>query len=249
MAIIILSTMVYGCGGGNKQVKNSEAEQASSSVPDTGFTGIKQYRSNQYLIKEVTFKNGVREGLMKTFYMGGQVYQTFWYENGLREDSSCYYYLEGQLFRTTPYRHDTIDGVQKQYYKTGELKAKIGYKKGMRTTLFQEFTKDGKLVSGYPKILVAIDDQYKKNGTYKIILGVSDLNAKAKFYKGNLINERFDSTICKTIAPVGGKYFLTLRKSADQGTDHVDIIAMINTGFGNKYITTQKIDLPYKDLK
>ena len=116
-AALILVVTFYACGGNAGKTGKNENKQPVSTVPDTGFTGIKQYRSNQYLIKEVTFKNGVREGLMKTFYMGGQVYQTFWYENGLREDSSCYYYLEGQLFRTTPYRHDTIDGIQKQYYR------------------------------------------------------------------------------------------------------------------------------------
>ena len=55
--------------------------------------------SGKYLVKEVTFKNGVREGLMKSFYQTGEVRQTFWYENGLREDSSRWYYQEGQLFR------------------------------------------------------------------------------------------------------------------------------------------------------
>ena len=77
---------------------------------------------------------------MKSFYMGGQLYQTFWYEKGLKEDSVRWYYLEGQLFRTTPYKNDTIDGIQKQYYRTGKLKAKIGYSKGMGTKFFQEFT-------------------------------------------------------------------------------------------------------------
>ncbi len=50
------------------------------SVPDTGYTGIKQYMSGKTLVKEVTFKNGVREGLMKSFYQTGEVRQTFWYE-------------------------------------------------------------------------------------------------------------------------------------------------------------------------
>ncbi len=44
-----------------------------SSVPDTGYTGIKKYMSGNYVVKEVTFKNGVREGLMKTFYQTGEV--------------------------------------------------------------------------------------------------------------------------------------------------------------------------------
>jgi antitoxin component YwqK of YwqJK toxin-antitoxin module len=248
-AILILAALLGGCRGGSKQEKNNNSEQAASAVSDTGFTGIKQYRNNQRLIKEVTFKNSVREGLMKSFYMGGQLYQTFWYEKGLREDSARYYYLEGQLFRTTPYKHDTIDGIQKQYYRTGGLKARIGYSRGMRTTLLQEFTKEGKLVSGYPDILVVVDDKYKSEGTYKIVLGISDMSAKVKFYRGEFTDSRFDTTICKFIAPVSGKHFLILKKTGQQGADHVGIIASISTNFGNRYLTYKKIDLPYKDLK
>jgi antitoxin component YwqK of YwqJK toxin-antitoxin module len=30
-----------------------------------------------WLVKEVTFKNGIREGLTKTYYRTGELYQTF----------------------------------------------------------------------------------------------------------------------------------------------------------------------------
>ena len=106
--------------------------------------------SGKYLVKEVTFKNGVREGLMKSFYQTGEVRQTFWYEKWFKGRFSRWYYQEGQLFRTTPYKRDTVDGIQKQYYRTGRLKAKIGYSKGLRTTFFQEYTPEGKLIGGYP---------------------------------------------------------------------------------------------------
>ena len=248
--IIIVSLLLSaGCNGRKSAKKVGETSPETTSVPDTGFTGIRQYRSNNLLIKEVTFKNSIRDGLMKSFYMGGQVYQTFWYENGLKEDSARWYYLEGQLFRTTPYKHDTVDGIQKQFYRNGKLKAKIGYSKGMRTKFFQEFTPDGKLVGSYPEITVAIQDNYRKKGTYAISLGLADENTKVKFYRGEFINERFDTTRCKYIQPANGKPLIYLRKNEKPGPDHVDIIAVISTMFGNKYLEYKKIDLPYNDLK
>ena len=145
--------LLTGCN--NKKPVSREPEVAldTVSVPDTGFTGIKQYKSGKYLVKEVTFKNGVRQGLMKAFYQTGEVRQTFWYENGFRQDSSIWYYTEGQKFRSTPYKNDTIEGIQRQYYRTGGLKAKIGYSKGLRTTFFEEYTKEGKLVRSYPSVV------------------------------------------------------------------------------------------------
>jgi hypothetical protein len=244
LIILISIALMAGCNGRKSEKKSEGPSPETTAAADS----VVQYKSGNNLIKEITFRNGVREGLMKSFYAGGQLYQTFWYENGLREDSVRWYYLEGQLFRTTPYKHDTIDGIQKQFYRNGKLKAKIGYSKGMRTSFFQEFTAEGKLLGPYPEITVTIQDNYRKNGTYIINLGPSDKETEVKFFRGNFINERFDTTKCEYIKPSNGKSYIYLKKTANPGPDHIDIIAAMTTLFGNKYLEYKKIDLPYKDL-
>jgi len=135
--MILTISFIISCTSKGPVKKESQPITDSISVHDTGYTGIKQYMSGKTLVKEVTFKNGVREGLMKSFYQTGEVRQTFWYDKGLREDSSLWYYQEGQKFRATPYKRDTIDGIQKQFYRNGRLRAKLGYSKGLRTTFFR----------------------------------------------------------------------------------------------------------------
>jgi hypothetical protein len=240
--IIILSA---GCTGKGSSKKEKTADSDSLFAGDS----IVKYYSNRLLLKEVTFKDGVRNGLTKTFYPGGQLYQTFWYINDMKEDSARWYYLEGQLFRTTPFRHDTIDGIQKQFYRTGEIRAKIGYKKGLRTQFFQEFTKNGKLVSGYPDIVSKIEDDYKSKGLYRINLELSDNSTKVKFYKGEFINEQFDTAQYKVIKTLNGKAILDLKKTASAQPEYVNIIAEITTPLGNRYLLPKRINLPYKDLK
>ena len=245
VAITIL--IIAGCAGksSGKKVTGND----TITIPDTGYTGIKQYMSGTRIIKEVTFQNGVREGLMKSFYPGGQVYQTFWYENGLREDSGRYYYTEGQLFRTTPYKHDTIDGIQKQYYRTGKLKARIGYSKGMRTPYLEEFTPDGKLVKGYPEIVVKVNDEYKSKGLYSISLALSDKSTKVKFYRGEFTDNRFDTSFVKPVNSVQGITRIDLRKTGTPGNNYVGVIGAVVTPFGNRNLIYKRIDLPYNDLK
>ena len=63
-----------GCSGKKTTGKGQAADADTVAVPDTGYTGIKQYFSNERMLKEVTFRNGVRDGLMKTYYPGGQLY-------------------------------------------------------------------------------------------------------------------------------------------------------------------------------
>ena len=244
IAIFILS----GCGGNSSENKNKQTLSDTISVHDTGYTGIKKYTSGPNLIKEITFKNGVREGLMRSFYAGGRVRQTFIYRNGLRADSSIWFYEEGQVFRTTLYKNDTMEGLQKQYYRTGKLKAKLMYKKGMRTPFLEEYTPDGKIVKGYPEVVVSIHDNYKTNSTFSVTLSLSDKSAKVKFFRGYLTDGAFDTTRVARIKMFEGTGSLNLKKTSSAGPGYVGVIAEIITGFGNKNLVYKKITLPYKDL-
>jgi hypothetical protein len=246
--IILAILIIPGCHG-KPTPKPASAAADSSIVPDTGYTGIKQYMSGKYIVKEVTFKNGIRQGLMKTFYVTGEVRQTFLYTNGVREDSSIWYFQEGQKFRVTPYRRDTIEGIQRQYYRTGQIRAKIGFSKGLRTMFFQEFTKEGKLIKDYPSMTVKITDNYKSSGSYKVALGLSDKSTDVTFWRGELNNGKFDTAHYVKLSTVKGVASINLKKSGTSHPQYVGVIAEILTGFGNNYLLYKKIDLPYNDLK
>jgi hypothetical protein len=248
----IILTLIFassGCTGKGGAKKESADNADTTTVADTGFTGIKKYMSQSYLIKEVTFKNGVRQGLMKTFYQNGKVRQTFWYENGFREDSSRWYYMEGQLFRTTPYIRDTADGIQIQYFRNGRKKAKIGYSKGFRTGFLEEYNADGKLIGAYPELIVTTKDEYSTKGLYSISLALSDKSNKVRYYKGDLSAGVFDTVKCIKINSVNGIAKLNLKKSSSPADGSVGVIAEILTNYGNNRLVYKKIDLPYNDLK
>lgn len=246
LAIIMITG---ACHPKAKPVQEQQAAVDTTASTDTGFTGIKKMMSGRYLVKEVTFKNGVKEGITKTFYVSGALRQTLIYRNGLRADSAVWHYVEGQKFRVTPYVNDTVEGIQRQYYRTGELKAKIGYSKGMRTTFFQEFSKNGKLVGGYPDLITTITDNYKTGGTYKISLSLSDKSPDVRFWKGDIINNRFDTLQCKKLKVEKGICNIVLKKGASASASKIGIIAEILTGFGNNYLVYKKIELPYNDLR
>lgn len=247
-AILILFS-ASGCSGKKSGQRNARSESDSVLVPDTGYTGIKKYLSNGKVLKEVSFKNGVRCGETKTFYKGGQTYQTFWYENNLREDSAIWYYAEGQVFRTTPFRHDTIHGIQKQFFRNGVIKAKIGYDKGLRNTLFEEYTQEGKLIKSYPEIVVKINDEYNISGNYRIGLELSDKSAKVQFFRGEFTGGRFDTTKISAVNTVKGKGTVSLRKTGTPTSGKMGVIAEIITPYGNRHLVYKEIRLPYQDLK
>lgn len=248
LSALITVLLLSQCGGGGESAKPAPTAD-TITVPDTGYTGIKQYMSGQYKVMDVTFKNGVREGLMKSYYQDGKLRQTFWYVNGLRQDSAKWYYSEGEVFRSTPYVNDTVDGIQVQYYRTGRVKAKLGYKKGFRTPLLEEFNSDGKLVTAYPEVVVNISDTYKTNGSFKISMQLSDKSQRVKFYTGEFTNGVFDTVKSKRLKTVNGIGYLELKKSNSQNSGYVGIIAQYLTKFNNNRLVYKKIDLPYRDIK
>ncbi len=250
LIIILFIAVVSACTGRRSGTKESEAgTDTTAAVPDTGYTGIKQYYSGEHLLKEVTFKNGIRYGETKTYYQDGRLYQTFWYENGLREDSGRWYYPDGKVFRSTPYKNDTMDGIQIQYYRTGKTRAKLGYNKGLRTPFLEEYTTQGRLDSDYPEIVSTIRDDYNSRGTVRINLELSNKATKVKFYRSEFYNGVFDTSKCQLLNTTNGKAYLDFKKTGSPQTDYVGIIAVILTRYSNNYLAYKKIELPYDDLK
>jgi antitoxin component YwqK of YwqJK toxin-antitoxin module len=245
--IVAALITVTGCKGRTNAAKELSVAEDSVSRPDTGYTGIKQFMSGKYIVSEVTFQNGIRQGLTKTFYKSGRLQRTYWYKDGLRQDSSCWYYEEGQVFRVTPFVNDTVNGIQKQFYRTGQIKAKMGYSKGLRTPFFQEFTREGKLVTGYPEIVVKAQDNYKTTGQYDIAISLSK-KADVRFFRGEFTNGLYDTTRLKKIKTYENTGYLNLKKTGTAGKSYVGVIGEVLTDFGNRILIYKKIDLPYNDL-
>lgn len=247
----IIIFLLISCGNNTSEKKTAQNEPDTLfSVPDTGFTGIRQYYSKEDLVKEVTFRNGVREGLMKTYYTDGKLRQTFMYRNGVREDTACWYYTDGMtVFRETLYKNDTMNGDQTQYYRNGIVKAKMRYINGSRTPDLLEYSSNGKLITDYPDLIYKIKDEYNSTGLFKINLELSVRTIKVKFYRGEFTNGVFDTLKVKAIPVKSGIGYLELKKSKELNSGKVGIIASFLTGFGNRKFIYKSIDLPYNDLK
>ena len=240
--------LIANCGRHANTKNESIPIIDTSTVVDTGYTGIKQYYSGRYIVYETTLKNSVRHGLMKAYYEGGQVRTTFWYENGLREDSAKWYHLDGKLFRSTPYKRDTIQGTQVQYFKNGRTKAKIGFEKGLRNFFFEEYAANGKLISNYPDVVVKTKDNYNANGSYNISLELSDASKKVIYFRGDFSKGVYDTAVITPIKIVNGVGNLVLKKTSSQTKPFIEIVAEILTDYGNRYLLLKQIDLPYNDL-
>jgi len=246
-AVLIL--IQPGCTGKSTKKQESVAAADKQSVADTGYTGIKQFYSKSTLTYEATFKNGIREGLMKSYYPSGKVRQTFWYKNGMKEDTAVWFYEEGNIFRKTPFKRDSMNGVQIQYYHSGALRAKMEFVNGLRKPWLEEYTNDGGKVSDYPAVTIKTKDNYQKDGTYNIYLELNKKNIKVNFYSGEYTDGLFAPKTLKKINSSDFTGYIQLKKSSTAGQGSVGIISEFTTALGNKMIVYNKVTLPYNDLR
>jgi len=246
--LIILAIAFTGCGNNKTANKPVVSPADTVTTADTGYTGIRQYFSKRILTYEVTFKNGVRNGLMKTFYSGGNLRQTFWYENGKKEDTAVWYYEEGPVFRKTPFKRDSMNGMQIQFYKSGAVRAKMSFVNGLRTTFLEEYSNDGKKITDYPDVVINVIDKHKDNGSYLIRFLLDRKDVKANFYTGDLSEGLFNPSVLRKINTSDFTGAVSLMKGPGKPLSSLSVIAEITTQLGNKRIVTKSLALPYADL-
>ncbi len=246
-AVVIL--LLFAIAACKTQVKDADSTTSGKQSPDN-FTGIKKFYEGEKLTKEITYKNGIKEGLCNNYYDDGRLKRTIWYSNNIREDTAKWFYPEGKVYRATPYKRDKIHGIRIKYYKNGRKQAEIPYKHGLRIPGLKEYYENGREVGNIPSITHEISEQYyKRDGVLKVFLKLSNESKNVNYYQGALIDDTYDPSKCKDVTASTGMGYIELERDALAGKGYVDVIAVYTTRFRNKEIITKRIKLPYSDLK
>jgi hypothetical protein len=243
---LILMVLAVSCGGSAGETGGKKKE---GHVPDTGFTGVRNYIKDNVKVKEAEFRNGVRQGLTRTYYKGGVIEQEIPYADGKKNGQARWYYPDSKLFRITPYVNDTISGSQIQYYKSGRVKAKLDYVDGKRLPGIEEYSMNGEKVTTYPEIKLKINDRYNERGLYKIFVEMSDMAETVKYFRGDLVDGLVDMDSLTPLLQTVTTGYLDLQKTPGHQADSIVVIASYLTQFGNRLYYRLAIPLPYKDLK
>jgi len=241
--LFIILLLAVSCQDRGRKEAGADKDRGNDSVQ------VKRFYNAGRLVKEVTFKNDIRNGLCRNYYDDGRLKSTIWYENGLKEDTARWYYREGMVYRATPYSNDKINGVQTKFYKTGRVQASMPYSKGLRAQGLKEYLPDGREVENYPTISYNTRDLIKSGeGVFRLFTRLSNESVNVRFYRGSLIDGVFDPEKCQDITSSSGMGFIELKPDDERGKAYIDIIAEYTTRFRNRKIITRRISLPYNNL-
>lgn len=246
LTAVIIMILASACGGGAGQ--EGTGRKKGGHVADTGYTGVKNFIKDDIKVREVSYKNGIREGITRTFYKGGALEQEIPYAGDKKNGEAKWYYPDGKLFRVTPYVNDTIHGDQVQYYKNGRVKARLSYTNGKRHPGIEEFMMSGEKFTGYPELRYRVNDRYEERGMYKFFIEFTDMAENVKFYRGDYVNGLVDMDSLKLLLQTATTGYLDLQKTPGHKADSVVVIASYLTQFGNRLYYRLALPLPYKDL-
>jgi antitoxin component YwqK of YwqJK toxin-antitoxin module len=243
---IVLVLLIIACLGCTPSTSKKNENKEDSN---DGTKVIKTTYSNGKPKAEVSYKDGKRNGLSKSFDKEGKISLELPYLNNKREGKSKKYYEGGhQLYQTTEYKDDLIHGMQIKYRENGDVLSEAQYEKNFPCLNLKEFYKDNTLKKekDYPKIIVTPIDRLDSQGVYILEISMSEKVRKVKYYTGKLT-----STGCIS----NDLYSILLNEKNKTGKlsynlgpggfmmEELNIIAVVETSYGNSYITQRKYNL------
>lgn len=238
---IPLVFLLIGCGPG------TEKNQSGDSTAVAGTNGEKIVRSvypDGKTKSEITYKDGKKNGLARTFDKNGAIILELPYVNDKREGISKRYYTGGQVVaQTTEYKDDKMHGMQTRYRGNGNVMSEARYENDFPCNDLKEYLENKSLKKKYPTINIKVEDNISSTGIYKLNISLSERVRSVKFYKGNLsstgcVTDKLDYLLMDEATKVGEvTYHLP---PGGFVMEELNIVAVYETLMGNTAIAQRR---------
>ncbi len=104
------------------------------------------YHPNGNVAVEAPYKNGKLDGVFRSYYENGKVWQTVGYLDGVEEGFSVTYYENGSKKIKETYKNGVLSGATEEYYESGKLRRKLPYLKGQIHGVGKVYDEAGSMV-------------------------------------------------------------------------------------------------------
>lgn len=239
---ILLIGLLLSCAPqeGAKKNENPETQKNGTKV-------VRNKYSNGVIKSEVPYREGKKNGLSKSYDKNGNISLELPYVNDKREGKSKRFYEGGQqVYQTTEYKEDKIHGQQVKFRENGDRMSEARYENDFPCLDLIEYYKDNTRRKDFPKIVITPIDQLESRGAYHLEISMSEKVRKVKYYLGSL---------SKSGCLSGDEYHILQDEIKRVGRlsynlppggfmmDELNIIAAVETVYGNTYITQRSYNL------
>jgi len=239
VGVVVSACCISSCGSKNERPPAEEGDREN---------GIHRTRyPSDTVAREVPYKNGKVDGVVKDFFPNGKLFESSTYVQGVKHGPSTKFYESGVLSQETVYDSGKIDGVQKKYRKDGKLAYEMYYDHDCPCTGLKEYGINGDLKMIYPAIRVDPADEIQKRGKYTLFISMSDDSKNVSFFIGKLENGTcLVEEDMEVISSEKGSGVGILEYDVEAGISIVkelNIIAKVKTVQGNYYLTQKTYKL------
>jgi hypothetical protein len=205
----------------------------------------RDYRSDGTLENEIHYEQNRKHGPARSYYSDGKtVRNEILYVNGYKQGTAKWFYESGKIYRETPYDKNMIQGIRKSYYEDGRLQAETPYLSDQPGTGLKEYTRDGKLKEIKKAIRIREQDRISIDGSFILLLDISDGTKNVNFYQGNLMQGQYWNDQLTPVPTEKGRgeiHFYVAKGTFKMET--LNIVARIKTSLGNPLILQKQYNL------
>ncbi len=242
--ILIAATILFlsSCFTDNASKKSGNAAVENDSIIYVKKPFADNPDKTEFIISVLKESNNVRHGIQKRFYRHGSLYSKTPFKNGVREGVTKTYYPvykkeKPKLWKEQPYVNGKLNGICTRYHKNGQLQSEYEYKNGLPAIGLKEYSTTGKMLKQPELQLSAFTGKQYHEVTAKM----SNNTKKVKFYLGELVEGRHLSPNAKELVVEKGeaKAFISVTATQKSAT----ITAVMVTRYGNRLITAKTVKL------
>lgn len=205
---------------------------------------VKTHHQNGKLKSYYTYNDlQQKHGTAKIFSSNGLLEKSFEFVNG-EKVKAISYYKNGSALMEINYKNDVKDGLFKRFYDTGQLESEVEYKEDFPGKGLKEYTKNGKLKTSYPELIVKGIDQLSRNGKYIIEVYFDANPGRGTYYMGELTEGKFLNYRIDKLERSNYRGRLELQPAPGVVLmEKLNFIGEYKTPTGNKYIVEKHFNL------
>jgi hypothetical protein len=239
MVRLIAIVFLFSCFIQCTPEKKKEKKKTSDNV-------VKAYYSNGNLRAAIPQKDKKKHGQATEYFESGKIYQQIDYKEGIKEGMAKRYYENGKLAQETSYMNNQMHGVQRKFREDGKLASEGSFDSGEPCTGLTEYLLDGSKKKKYPSIIVTPLDRVSTEGSYKLIITLSEKVKEVEYFTGQLSDGKCLGSQASKIWNTDRTGTAEINYTVLPGSfimEKVNIIAKIRTTQGNTYLTQRLVNV------
>lgn len=231
-----------------KTPKEESAEDVTINAD--GSKTLRSFFKNKKVKSEVTYRDGLRNGIARSYDDGGNLTLEMNYVNDKREGESKRFYTGGAIFQTTQYRNDVMEGKQLKFRSDGRPLSEARYENDYPCLGLMEYFDNGKPRTKFPDLIIKPIDRIAASGQYTLELSMSSKVTRVKFYTGKLtpsgcLSDSNNGVLMDETRRVGiVKYVLFPGQFI---MEELNVVAVVETGNGNSYVCQKAFNVAIKN--